>query len=212
MEFMKNINEFLHILLVIIILAFAVSFVKLTLFNFLVAALFFVIIFAVNLAAKKAMSYYLQAEVETRVWQFQRYGIKEKQYLKYPVPIGIILPFLVSLLSLGSVYWLAATQSEITARKSRVIKKHDFYSFTEMTEWHIGLIPAAGIFACLVLAFIAYFINQGELGRLAIFSACFNMIPLGNLDGTKIFFGSLILWFVLAAFSLIGLGYAMLLI
>jgi len=212
MEIMKKVNEFLHIILAIIILAFSVSLAKLNLGNFLLALLFFAIIFAVNIGAKKIIAYYLQTSVETKIWQIQRYGFKEKQHLNVPIPAGIILPFLISILSLGNVYWLASTQSEISARKSRVIRKHDFYSYTELTEWHIGLIPAAGIFACLVLAFIAYFLNQGELGRLAIFFACFNMLPLGNLDGTKIFFSSLILWFVLAALSLIALGYAILLI
>lgn len=209
---MKKVNEFIQIAIVIIVLAFSVSLIKLSLINFLIALIFFAIIFAVNIGAKKAMAYYLQSSVETKIWQFQRYGFKEKQHLNSPVSIGLILPVIISLISLGNFYWLAATQSEITAKKSRIIKKHDFYSFSEMTEWHIGIIPAAGIFACLILAFIAYFLNQGELGRLAIFFACFNMLPLGNLDGTKIFFGSIILWFVLAALSLIALGYAILLI
>jgi hypothetical protein len=209
---MKRVNELLHILLVLIVLAFSVSLINLTLENFLIKLLFFAVIFLVYIGAKKLAAYYLQTDVETRVWQFQRYWFKEKQQLNTPVPIGIILPFLLSVLSLGNVYWLASTQSEITARKSRVLKKHDFYSYSELTEWHVGMIPAAGIFACLILAFIAYFLNLGELGRLAIFFACFNMIPLGNLDGTKIFFGSLIMWFVLAALSLVALGYAILLI
>lgn len=209
---MKKQNEFLHLAIVIIVLAFAVSLAKLSIQTFLFSILFFIIIFLVYISAKKLVAFNLQTDVETQVWRFQRYGLKEKQYFKYPIPIGIILPFLVSVLSLGSFYWLAATQSEITARKSRVVKKHDFYSFSELTEFDIGLIPAAGIFACLILAFIAYFLNQGELGKLAIFFACFNLIPLGNLDGTKIFFGSLVLWFVLAVLSLIALGYALLLI
>ena len=209
---MKRLNEFLHILIVIIVLAFVVSLANLNIITFIMAFLFFAIIFLVYIAAKKAAAYYLQADVETRVWTFQRYGLKEKQYFKNPIPIGVILPFLISVLSLGNFYWLASTQSEIIARKSRIIKKHDFYSFSEMTEFHIGLIPAAGILACLILAFIAYLLNLGELGRLAIFFAAFNMFPLGNLDGTKIFFGSLILWFILAAISLIAVGYAILLI
>jgi len=209
---MKKFNEFLHLAIVIMVLAFSVSLKNLNTIKFLYSILFFVIIFFVYIAAKKAAAYYLQASVETRIWSFQRYGIKERSYFKTPIPAGIILPFVLSILSLGNFYWLASTQSEITARKSRVIKKHDFYSFSEMTEFHIGLIPAAGIFACLILAFVSYFIGQGELGRLAIFFASFNMIPLGNLDGTKTFFGSLILWFVLAALCLIALGYAFYLI
>lgn len=207
-----ELNEIFSVLLAVIVLAFTVSLAKLNFDTFILAALFFIIIFIVNITAKKLTAYYMQASVETKIWQFQRYGIYERSYFKYPIPIGIILPFLVSVFSLGSFFWLAATQSEIKASKARVIKKHDFYSFSEMTEFHIGVIPAAGIFACLVLAFIAYLINQPELGKLSIYFAAFNMIPLGNLDGTKIFFGSIILWFILAAVTLIALGYALLLI
>lgn len=205
-------NELVHILLLTIILAFAYAFSSLSIITFLIAALFFAIIFAVSILAKKLMAHYLECSIDTKVWNFQRYGFKEKSYFKNPVPVGIILPFLITILSLGSFYWLAVTQSEITAKKSRVVKRHDFYSFSELTEFHIGLIPAAGIIACLILGFLSYFINQPELGKLAIFFASFNMIPLGNLDGTKIFFGSLKLWFFLAALCLIAFSYALFLI
>lgn len=205
-------TEISHVVLVIIILAFSVSLAKLSYPAFFLAALFFAVIFIVNIAAKKLAGYYVRAGVETRILYFQRYGLKDKQYLKYPVPLGVILPLLISIASLGQFFWLAATQSEVRALKSRVSKKHDFYSYSEMTEWHVGIIPAAGIAACLVLAFFAYLIGQSELGKFAIFFACFNMIPLGNIDGSKIFFGSLIMWFVLAAVSIIALGYALLLI
>ena len=205
-----KINDYLQVLIVVIVLAFSASFAKLSMENFLFSALFIAIIFIVNISAKKLVAYYMQTSIETKIWQFQRYGIKEKQHLKYPVPVGIILPFLLSIISLGSFTWMAATQSDITARKSRVIKKHDFYSYSEMTEFHLGAIPAAGIAACLILAFIAYLAGFGELGKLAVFFAVFNLIPFGELDGTKIFFGSLIIWFVLVAISIIALGYAIL--
>lgn len=205
-----KINEYIQVLIVVIVLAFSASLIKLSIESFLLSALFIVIIFAVNIAAKKLVAYYMQASIETSIWQFQRYGIKEKQHLKYPVPAGIILPFLLSIVSFGSFVWMAGTQSDITARKSRVIKKHDFYSYSEMTEWHVGVIPAAGIVACLALAFIAYLAGFGELGKLAVLFSVFNMLPLGELDGTKIFFGSLIMWFVIAAISIIALGYTIL--
>ena len=204
-------KEVLHVIIAVIVLAFSVSFASLEQ-TFLISVFFIIIIFVINISAKKLMAYYLQCGVETRIWYFQRYGIKEKQHLKYPVPAGVLLPPLLSVFSLGSLFWMAATQSEITTRKSRVAKKHDFYSFSELTEWHVGLIPAAGIAACLVLAFIAYLAGFGYLGRLAIFFSVFNIIPLGDLDGNKIFFGSTIMWFVLAAISVIALIYAVLLI
>lgn len=204
-------SEFIHIGIVIIILAFSVSFLK-SLSTFFLSLLYFIIIFIVNIAAKKLIAFYYQADIETKVWQFQRYWLYEKSYFKKPIPIGILLPLLISILSLGSFYWLASTQSEITARKSRVVKKHDIYSFSELTEFHIGIIPAAGIFACLVLAFIAYLFNLSMLSKLAVFFTVFNMLPVGNLDGTKIFFGSIRLWFTLAIISIIALMYALFLI
>jgi Zn-dependent protease len=51
-----------------------------------------------------------------------------------------------------------------------------------------------------------------EFSRLSIYFAFFNMIPISDLDGNKIFFGSLILWSFLAALVLIGLGYVFFLV
>jgi hypothetical protein len=208
---MKN-NELTSVLIAIIVLAFSFTMFKFSLDNFIYYLLFIAIIFIVNIIAKKLTAFYVQSGVETRIWHFQRYGFKEKEYLKKPFPIGVVLPILISFASLGSFVWMAATQSEIRALKSRVAKKHDFYSYSEMTEWHIAVIPALGIIACLVLAFLAYLMHFPTLGKLAIFFSVFNMIPLGELDGTKIFYGSVVLWFILAAISLIALGYALLLI
>jgi len=81
-----------------------------------------------------------------------------------------------------------------------------------MTEEHIGWIAAAGIAANLLFAVVGYLIGFSELARISIYFAFFNMLPLSDLDGNKIFFGSRILWSFLAALVLIGVGYALLLI
>ena len=100
------------------------------------------------------------------------------------------------------------TETDIKPTVARAAKRHDFYSYSELTEWHVGLIPAAGIIFTLMLAFIAYLFDIGELGRIAIYFACFNMIPIGNLDGAKIFFGSKTLYFSLLAVVVISFSYA----
>jgi Zn-dependent protease len=166
----------------------------------------------VNIGVKKIVANYLQCSVETKIWTFRRYGVYERSYFKNAVPAGILLPFLIAFLSLGKLYWLGTTQSEISALKSRAAKRHDFYSFSELTEWHMALIPAYGIIACLVLAVFGYIAGYTLLGRLAVLFAFFNMFPLGQLDGTKIFFGSPRMWFVLAVLSLIGAFWAIFLI
>jgi len=208
-------KEIGHIILAIIIFAFITS--AKTLFEtpskgggkFIIMLLFGLIIIAVYVAAKKIIAYYYEVEIETRIWQFKRWGWYERSHFKNPIPIGIILPFLLSILTFGYVKWLALLQSQEKATTARAARRHDFYSYSELTEWHIGLISASGIVASLFLAIIAYLINQPELSKLAIFYASFNMIPLGQLDGTKVLFAHKILWAFLAIVCAIFLGYAL---
>jgi len=66
-------------------------------------------------------------------------------------------------------------------------------------------IAAVGVFANIFFAIIGYLINQPEFAKLNIYFAFFNLIPLSELDGNKIFFGSLILWVLLIIITLVGL-------
>jgi len=202
-----KVKEFIHVLLAIIVSAFVVTFKGLSPLTFLLAILFFIVIFIFSIGAKKLVAHYIQSDIETKLWQFQRWGWYERSYLKNAVPIGIILPFILSILTLGYVPWLATTQTEIIASKAKVAKRHGIYRYSEMTEWETGWIAAFGIIAVLILAVVSYLINLSDLSKYAVLFALFNMIPLGNLDGTKILFGNRVLWSVLAVISLIGLAY-----
>ncbi len=203
-------KEILSLLIALVVMAFSNSFLDVDVF--LYSLLFFAIILLVYVAAKKFMSYYFESETEERIWSFQIYGFAPSQYFKKPVPIGIIFPFILSIISLGYIKWFALTETEIKPTVARAARRHDFYSYSELTEWHVGLIPAFGIICVLIVSFIAYLVNVPELARLAIYFSFFNMLPIGKLDGGKIFFGSLILYFTLLVVVLIALGYALLLV
>ena len=205
---MITLKEIGGLIIALLILAFSYSFINPDLF--LQGLVFFAVILTVYVAAKKFMAYYFESEEETKIWTFQRYGIYERSYLKTPVPLGIILPFFLTILSLGLIPWYAVTESDVKPTTSRVARRHEFYSYSELTEWHIGLISAAGVLACFILAFFAYFLDYGTLSKLSIFFAAFNLIPLGKLDGTRIVFGSRILYFMLVAVTILGLTYAFL--
>lgn len=212
---MINPKEIFAIIIALVVLAFSNSFKNIYEGNsahFLYSLLFFAIIFIVYIAGKKLMAFYLESEEETKILTFQRYGIYERSYLKTPVPIGIILSFLLSILSLGYIKWFALTETDVKAKIGRAVRKHEYYSYSEMTEFHIASISAAGIFPLFILSFIAYLINQPELAKLSVYFACFNLLPLGKLDGTKIFFGAKIVYAILAAIALIALGYVWLLV
>ncbi len=207
---MLTYKEIISIILAIIILSFSNSFINPQLF--LKSLIFFSIILTVYIAAKKATAYYLESKEETKIWTFQRYGLYERSYFKKPIPIGIILPFILSFLTFGYVKWFAVTESEVKPTEARAVKRHDYYSFTEMTEFHLALISASGIFSCFILSFLSYLLNLSELARLSVYFSSFNLLPIGKLDGSRIFFGSRVLYTILVVIAIIALGYALFLI
>jgi Zn-dependent protease len=203
---MLNQKEIGTLIILTLVLTIALGFLKSTeIFLTILLSVFLVLIF--NIAAKKIAAFYLDSEIEIKPWQIERYGYKKHQYFKRPLPAGIFLPILVSLISLGNVFWLASMIFDVKPKKYRAAKRHGLYSFSEMTEDHIGLIAAAGVFTNLVLAVISYFLGFVIFSKINIYFAFFNMLPLSDLDGNKIFFGNLVLWSFLAILSIIGLGY-----
>jgi len=202
-------KEFFNILAAIIIFTIMISLSSVIKkdYSFLPwGFIFAVIIILINLAAKKLTANYLDSDVEHEIWQWQRYGIKNQQKLKKSVPAGIILPLIISLFSLGSFIFLGLLTYETRALKSRASKRHGFYSFSEMTDSHNALIGAAGIISLIILAIITYLLpipQSGILAKLSIYYAFWNMLPISKLDGTQIYFGSPVLYSILATITLI---------
>lgn len=211
-------RELSHILAAVIILAVVLSFAPLLNQNYslIPQMLFFsVIIILVPIIAKKLMAYHLDADVEHEIWFWQRFGFKVKSKFRKPIPAGIIFPLFFSIFSLGLIKLMTLLTYESRALKTRAAKRHGFYSFTEMTEWHHGLIGAAGILSLLLLSILAYFLplpGLETLAKLATFYAFWNLIPVSKLDGAQIFFGSRTLYTLLAAITLIFTAYALMLV
>ncbi len=210
---MLNKKEIIIIAVVTIILAFVISLAK-TLEIFLYTLLSVLFVILINVFAKKIISFYFDSQIEIKLWEIKRYGFKAHQYFKKSFPAGAFLPIIskILLFPFNSFIWMASLVFDVKAKTYRAAKRHGLYSFSEMTENHLGLIAAAGIFANLIFAVIGYFIGFPNFARLNIYYAFFNMLPISDLDGNKIFFGNLILWSFLAAIVLIALLYSFLLI
>ena len=176
--------------------------------------LFSTIIISLNILAKKITAHSLDTDVSHSIWDWSRYGLNPHSHLKNPIPIGTILPIIISLFSLGIFKVPTILTYEARALKRRAAKRFGFYSYTELTEWHNSLIGASGIFVLLLLALIAYLlpVNLELLAKMSAYYAFFNLLPISNLDGTQIFFGSRILWTALSTIALIFALYALVLI
>ena len=208
---MLNLKEISSILIAILVISLVLAIFKsFNIFFYIFLAVFFV--FVINILAKKVASFYLDSEIEIKLWEIKKYGFKPSSFFKKPFPAGILFPIIFAAVTLGNFVWMASLAFDVKPKISRATKRHGLYSYSEMTESHIGFIAGAGVIANLIFAILGYLLGFPEFSKLNIFFAFFNMIPLSKLDGNKIFFGSLILWSLLAAIVLIGLGYVFFLV
>lgn len=186
----------------------------LTIQSLLQALLYSAIIILVYVFSKKIFAFMVDSDVEHELWKVSRYGPQAGAYLRNPAPAGIIVPLFFTVLSLGFFKIMPMLTYETRALSVRASKRFGFYSYTEMSEWHNGLIGAVGIISVLLVSFISYIVLPANdiLWRMAIYFAFWNMIPVSNLDGTQIFFGSRTLWCTLAIITAIATAYALLLI
>ncbi len=205
-------DEIRDIIIAIIILTAVVSFSSVLSSNYSfipLALLFSFLIIGINISFKKLIAYSLDADVEHKIWHMERYGYRPAWHLKKPIPAGIIFPLFFSVITLGYFKLMSILTYETRALKHRAAKRYGYYSFTEMTDWHNGLIGAAGVLGVLLLSLFCYLADFEALAKLSAFYAFFSMIPFSNLDGNQIFFGSRVLWATLAIVTLIFTAYAL---
>lgn len=204
-------KEILTIIAVAIIISASMSFLESWIAFFETLAVVFSVVM-INIGAKKISAFYLDSEIEIKIWEVQRYGFKPGDYFKKPFPAGILLPLITSLLTLKHFLWLAAFVFDIKPKIYRAAKRHGLYLFSEISEYHLGLIASAGIAANIIFSIIMYFVGLPEFARISIYYSFFNILPISDLDGNKIFFGSFVTWSLLVSLILVGLGYIFLVV
>ena len=175
------------------------------------AALYSTVLIILVIGSKKLMASMLDLDIEHQIWMFSRWGFRKQNKFKKEAPAGIIFPLLLSLISLGAVKFSALLTYEARALKYRAAKRFGYYSYAEMTDWHNALIGTAGIMTALIISVVSYFLpyDLELLARMSAYYAFWNLLPISNLDGTQIFFGSKILWSTLAILTLIITAYAL---
>jgi len=159
------------------------------------------------------MAYNLDSEIEMRVWEVKTFSFSSFKNSK-PFPLGAFLPILskIVLFPFNSFVWMASLVFDVKPRIYRGAKRYGLYLFSEVTEWHLGLIAATGIIINLILAVVGYFLGFPLFARLNIYFAFFNILPISELDGNKLFFGNLLLWSFLASLVFIGMLFAIFLV
>ena len=191
MDIKENWKEISAIILAAIILSLTVSFKNTEIFY--TAIISFLIILSVNVIIKKIVGYHLEIDVKTKFWTWYQYGFRKSMHFKKPVPM-MWLPLLITLFTRGFFFWLGILEFDVAAKTERVSKRHGLYRFTQVTEWHMAWIAIWAIIANTILAIAGYIAGFETFTRLSIYFIAWSVIPLSNLDGSKIFYASRALW------------------
>ena len=184
------------------------------LLNFLKTFVVVLVAFLIHQIGHKWMAQRYGATTEYRTWGIQRYGFAKrtkcpmrfnffgKGYVLTYIPLGLLLSFFVTLLSLGKGYFLSVERFEIFEEPLRRVGR----SFKNIGGYETGIIalggPLANIFFAAVLqTFSPTFFREVILINALI--ALFSFIPFSDLDGAKIFFGSNFLYIFGFSFSVV---------
>ena len=187
---MINLKE----VLILITSSLVLGYVTLSLSGFgwslwLVSSALALLILTVNSFGYKIGALFFNSNAEIHHWTLQQYGFKEESYFKKPFPMWIFFPLLLYFITLETIKWLAITTFEATPLPSRAQRK-----FSNITDWDLALMAATGLLFNVVLAFLSKLLGYNSFASLNLAFVLFNLIPFGTLSGSKILFGSRLLW------------------
>jgi hypothetical protein len=204
MIFKFNKKELSWIIIAIIILGFIIEFsTKYTLNSkgFIYAA----IIILTSVLIKNLAADYFYVLIEHKIWSFRQFWWHERSRFKNPIPIGLIIPFFVALISIGSLKVMTLLQFDGEPSKKKLLKKRGTKKYSEVNESDLAFISAWASWGLLLLAFFATLIKQPELAKYSIYYGIWNLLPISKLDGSRLFFGSFINWVFLVMIYIISL-------
>lgn len=173
----------------------------------------------INVFAKRIVAHSFDAEIEIKQWAFQRpiyynpfkkrlYGHKPHQKLNSIFAAGFFLPLVIKVLTMGLINWMGCLVFEVKGTIYRTARRWQLYQYTEVTEDETAWIAFTGIMANLLFAILAYMINAPLFAKLNLGYAFWNSLPLGTLDGMKMYFGRKSLWVTSLILSSIGIVFS----
>lgn len=145
-------------------------------------------------AAHKIKAKRAGCESSIHLWSMSRFSYAASSHLRGPIksiPLGIIIPLLFLFLTEGVLKVATLTSTSIKTISARRLGKE----FRRATELEEAQIACAGPLMSLFIAFLAkiiipFFPFMQQVMAINLYLAFFNMLPLPTLDGTRVFFGS----------------------
>tara|TARA_Y100000034_G_C6904661_1_gene419422 strand:+ start:3762 stop:4529 length:768 start_codon:yes stop_codon:yes gene_type:complete len=222
---MKNLfdkTEIKNIAIASIVLGFVFSFRKwgygetfipsVGTYNLIFATISSAIVLLIYQIAHKTIAKRYGCKSTFRIWGIKRFWFTKKSKISNlrifgkkfkTIRFGIVLPLFFSFISNGIIKFCAIGSSEVSEIKmQRTGKKYKYLSDFDTAVIHLTG-PISLLFLALLLSNIGKF---EEISKIAYFVAIFSMIPLSQLDGSKIFFGSPFLYIFSLAFMILAIA------
>ena len=185
------------IILIVIILMSLIILLHENSLNFLWILFISTTIILLSIFCKKLTAKIIDIKIEHKIWLFQRWWIGKSSHLKRPIPAGVIIPALLSLISSGFITCFSFLQFESKALPGKAVKKYGAKRFAEIMEWDLCMIVFYGMLGLFLLSMVAkifssFFFESNLLllSKYSFYYALWNLVPVSSLDGAKMFFGS----------------------
>ena len=196
---MFNKKEVFSLLIAALVIGYLYSLNEISWMGWLsMAGLALAILFIHHLGQKLASLFY-DCTSELHLWTVRQFGLRQWQHFRFDFPFWFIVPAVLAVITFPFtlVKWLAVTTFEATPLPSRIRRR-----YAEITEWHLALIATGGLFMNAILALVSQIAGWNDFAMLNLYFILFNLVPLSKLDGSKIFFGSPMLWIFAVVFTL----------
>jgi hypothetical protein len=133
----------------------------------------------------------------------KRYFLYRESTLKKGLPLGVLLALIITVLSVGKFFFTAINSTEIVEHRERRIGKR----FARVTDFETGYITLSAalvsVFLALIFKMLSNYINLDVFVTINLWMCLLSFLPLGSLDGTKILFGSRVLYLFGLVFSVL---------
>jgi len=173
------------------------------------------LILLTTVITKKIAGKHNSITVEHTLWKIQRHGLPTRAYFKKPFPLGLVLPFFLSFVTMGIIKPLTFLEfrSE-NLWKKRLLKEYGDYNRRRslINESDLAFTAAWGFYSLIVLSVIGIILSFRELALYPLYYIYWNMVPWEGLDGIKLFFGSFVNWIIVLVLSIFTLGIALILV
>ena len=174
-------------------------------FNYLKFVILSFIAWIVYFLTQNHFSKVYGCNIDYKIWSIERFGFAKGAHLPLKfgkltikkIPLGIILPILISFLSDGGLYFTAVISSIVSIVPAYRLGR----MFTKLTEIEEAKVAVSGPLSLIGLAVLIKIFDVEPLNELVLVSsmiALSNMFPLPGLDGIKVLFGSR-LWYIFSA-------------